>query len=95
VTNLVGHAGDVVTIEGRVLPKARRPVSTSIPGKSMVVVEIDGSHLQVATYVTMLLDCQDVHLEGKVIVATGMARSGSTEGFYAEPQLDVEFIKCR
>jgi hypothetical protein len=94
VTTLVGHAGDVVSIEGRLLAKAKPRVTTSVVGKSLVFLDVDGSHLEVATYVAELPACEALRLTGKVIVATGMAKSGSTEGFYAEPQLDVAEAHC-
>ncbi|MGZ3416394.1 MAG: hypothetical protein ACXWUG_08010 [Polyangiales bacterium] len=94
VTTLVGHAGDVVSIEGRLLAKAKPRVTTTVTGKSLVFVDVDGSHLEVATYVAELPSCEALHLTGKVIVATGMAKSGTTEGFYAEPQLDVAEAHC-
>lgn len=94
VTTLVGHAGDVVSIEGRLLARAKPRVTTSVAGKSLVFVDVNGSHLEVATYVAELPACESLHLTGKVIVATGMAKSGSTEGFYAEPQLDVAEARC-
>lgn len=95
VTTLVGHVGDDVAIEGR-LVKGAPKVLTSVAGKSHVIVDVDGSHLAIVTYVRERPTCPGtLRLTGKVIVAAGMARSGATEGYYAEPQLDAERWECR
>jgi hypothetical protein len=95
VTTLVGHAGDVVEVEGQ-LVKGKPKVLTSVTGKEHVILDLDGSHLPIVSYVTERPTCAGrVWMTGKVIVAAGMARSGSTEGFYAEPQLDVDKWLCR
>lgn len=95
VTTLVGHAGDEVIIEGRLLDAAKPRITTSVPGKSVTVVDVDGSHLHVVTYLEALPDCVDVRMSGKVIVAAGEIASGGTHGAYAEPQLDVASVRCR
>ncbi len=95
VTTLVGHVGDDVTIEGR-LVKGAPKVLTSVAGKEHVIVDVDDSHLAIVTYVAERPTCPGtLRVVGKVIVAAGMARSGKTEGYYAEPQLDAERWECR
>lgn len=95
VTTLVGHVGDDVTIEGRLIKGAPK-VLTSVAGKEHVIVDVDDSHLAIVAYVAERPTCPGtVRVVGKVIVAAGMARSGTTEGYYAEPQLDAERWECR
>lgn len=96
VSSLVGHAGEEVTISGTLVAHPHPRLPSKQPGKSQIFVDVDGSHLEIAAHVTALPDCNGpMFLTGKVIVAVGMAKMGSTEGEYAEPQLDVNRWRCR
>lgn len=96
VASLVGHAGEEVTIAGTIVTRPRPRIPSKRPGKLQVFIDVDGSHLEIATHVATLPDCKGpLYLTGRVIVAVGMAKEGSTEGEYAEPQLDVDRWRCR
>lgn len=96
VTTLVGHVGEEVTITGTVVAKPRPRLAASRSGKSPIFVDVEGSHLEVAAHVATLPHCSGpLYLTGRVVVAVGMAKEGSTEGEYAEPQLDVDRWHCR
>jgi len=96
VSSLVGHAGEEVTIAGTLVARPRPRIPSTRPGKHPIFVDVEGSHLQVAAHVEKLPDCSGpLFLTGKVVVALGMAKEGSTEGEYAEPQLDVDRWRCR
>lgn len=96
VSSLVGHAGEEVTIAGTLVAKPRPRIDYKHSGKTPIFVDVEGTHLEIAAHVEKLPDCSgSMYLTGKVFVALGMAKAGSTEGVYAEPQLDVERWRCR
>lgn len=96
VNSLVGHAGEEVTIAGTLVAKPRPRIASTQPGKVPIFVDVEGSHLEIAAHVARRPDCTgSLYLTGRVIVAVGMAKEGTTEGAYAEPQLDVERWRCR
>lgn len=105
VTTLIGHVGDVVTIEGALNAKGRPRIPWSVPGKAATFVDIaapnaSGMRLEIVAHVepsdVQPPDCKGrVRMKGNVIVARGFVKSGSTSGAYAEPQLDVLEWSCR
>ncbi len=96
VTSLVGYVGDDVTIVGAIVARPRPRLAYTRPGKRTIFIDVDGSHLEVAAHVASTPDCKGgLALTGKVIVAVGLAKDGTTAGEYAEPQLDVERWRCR
>jgi hypothetical protein len=96
VTSLMGYVGDEVTVLGRVDDKAKPRIPWTVSGKSVAMVDLTTSHSLIAAHVRELPSCAgDVVMTGIVIVARGMIRQGTTEGAYAEPQLDVNRWNCR
>lgn len=96
VNSLVGHADEEVTIAGTLVAKPRPRIPSKRPGKIPIFVDVESTHLEVAAHVEQLPNCSgSMYLTGKVIVALGMAKEGTTEGEYAEPQLDVYRWRCR
>lgn len=96
VTSLMGFVGEEVSVLGRVDEKAKPRIPWTVTGKSAAMVEIAPSRMMIAAHMADLPSCTgDVLLTGTVIVARGMIRQGSTEGAYAEPQLDVTRWNCR
>lgn len=95
VTSLVGYAGETVSVRGRVAPRAKPRIPWSVPGKSSLMIDLSESHLTIAAHTVDHPTCSgDVVLTGHVIVARGMIRQGTTEGDWAEPQLDVTGWIC-
>jgi hypothetical protein len=96
VTSLTGRAGDEVTLAGVSDPKAKPHIKWAITGKSPIVVDVTESHHQVVAHVDSPPSCPgEILFTGRVFVAVGLIRQGTTEGEYAEPQLDVAKWRCR
>jgi hypothetical protein len=96
VKTLIGYAGEEVSVAGRVTAAVKPRIKWSVAGKSSTMVDLTDSHSTIAAHVQELPDCTgEVLMTGKVIVARGMIRQGSTEGDWAEPQLDVTRWNCR
>ena len=96
VTSLMGYVGEVVSVVGRIEEKAKPRIPWAVIGKSPTVVALATTHVEIVAHVIDVPDCKgDALLTGTVIVARGMIRQGTTEGAYAEPQLDVSRWSCR
>jgi hypothetical protein len=96
VKTLIGYAGEEVSVAGRVTSATKPRIKWNVPGKSSTMVDVTDSHSTIAAHVTELPDCHgEVVMTGTVIVARGMIRQGTTEGDWAEPQLDVSRWNCR
>jgi hypothetical protein len=96
VESLIGHVGEEVTVAGVNDPAARPRIPWAIPGKSPMLIDVNGSHLRIVAHVADPPSCPgELLLTGQVIVARGMIRQGTTEGDWAEPQLDVTKSRCR
>ncbi len=96
VKTLIGYAGEEVSVLGRVAPSTKPRIKWSVSGKSSAMFDITDSHTTIAAHLATLPDCAgEVTLTGTVIVARGMIRQGTTEGDWAEPQLDVTRWNCR
>lgn len=96
VQSLIGHLGEEVTIAGVHDPAARPRIPWTVPGKSPMLIDVNGSHLRVVAHVDDAPPCDgELVLTGNVIVARGMFRQGTTEGPYVELQLDVTKSRCR
>jgi len=96
VTSLTGRAGEEVTVAGVSDPGAKPHIKWAVTGKSPMLIDVTGSHHQVVAYVDSPPACSgEILLTGRVFVAVGLIRQGTTEGEYAEPQLDVAKWRCR
>lgn len=96
VKTLIGYAGEEVSVLARVAPTTKPRIKWSVAGKSSAMFDITDSHSTIAAHLAALPDCPgEVVLTGTVIVARGMIRHGTTEGDWAEPQLDVVRWNCR
>lgn len=96
VTSLIGFVGEEVSVLGRIDGKSKPRIPWVVGGKSPTMFEVTPSHLIIAAHVDGVPACSgEVLLMGRVIVARGMIRQGTTEGDYAEPQLDVTRWDCR
>lgn len=95
-TSLTGRAGEEVTVAGVSDPGAKPHIKWAVTGKSPILVDVTGSHHQVVAYVESPPACTgEILFTGRVFVAVGLIRQGTTEGEYAEPQLDVAKWRCR
>jgi len=98
VTSLIGYAGEEVTVAG-VPNRAGKPrIAWSVPEKYATVIAVAGSKtgLEIIAHIADQPSCAgEVLLTGRVIVARGLIKQGTTEGDWAEPQLDVTSWRCR
>jgi len=96
VQTLIGHLGEEVTVAGVNDPAARPRIPWTVPGKSPSLIDVSGSHLRIVAHIADPPSCAgELLLTGQVIVARGMIKQGTTEGDWAEPQLDVTRWRCR
>lgn len=96
VQTLIGHVGENVTIAGVPDPAARPRIPWTVKDKTPAIIDVAGSHLRIVAHAAEQPPCPgEVLLTGQVIVARGMIKQGTTEGDWAEPQLDVANWRCR
>jgi hypothetical protein len=98
VETLIGHVGEEVTLAGVNDPAARPRIPWTVAHKHPSMIDVTGSHLRIVVHLdpSKATSCPgEVLFTGQVIVARGMIRQGTTEGDWAEPQLDVSRWRCR